>query len=238
MKSYLKYGASAVALLAALSLAQAQERQERGGARQQTESQSGGAKHEGGSQHQGAMGEHGSEGKAAQGQRDERSQRENMQPEYRRSQNQGAQTERHRTVKETPSKEEGEHMQRGEERESKDRDVQKRESNAGAAGKNEELRREGGGSSKRASIHVSGEQKRELHTIVGKDASIHRYRRGDVHFSVNVGSRIPDEIQFIVPPPRFVEIDPDFRNYRLVVLDDEILVVDPDTREIVDVIPI
>jgi hypothetical protein len=53
----------------------------------------------------------------------------------------------------------------------------------------------------------------------------------------NVGARIPEGVEFFAPPPRFVEIDPDFRYYKIVVLDNEILVVDPATREIVDVIP-
>ncbi len=55
--------------------------------------------------------------------------------------------------------------------------------------------------------------------------------------AVRVGERIPDTIEFFAPPPRFVEIDPEFRRYRIVVLDAEILVVDPETRDIVDVIP-
>ena len=53
---------------------------------------------------------------------------------------------------------------------------------------------------------------------------------------MNVGTRIPDTITFYDPPPQFVDIDPEFRRYKIVVLDDEVLVVDPETREIVDVI--
>ena len=52
-----------------------------------------------------------------------------------------------------------------------------------------------------------------------------------------MGARVPDDVEFFAPPPRFVEIDPVFRRYKIIVLDDEILVVDPATREIVDVIP-
>ena len=35
----------------------------------------------------------------------------------------------------------------------------------------------------------------------------------------------------------FTPLLPEFRSYKIVVLDDEILVIDPATREIVDVIP-
>jgi hypothetical protein len=41
---------------------------------------------------------------------------------------------------------------------------------------------------------------------------------------------------FYDPPAQVVEIDPVFQGYKIVVLDDVILVVDPATREIVDVI--
>ena len=58
-----------------------------------------------------------------------------------------------------------------------------------------------------------------------------------MNFAVNIGTRIPASVQFYDPPARFVEIDPEFRGYKIVVLDDEILVIDPVTREIVDVIP-
>ena len=48
--------------------------------------------------------------------------------------------------------------------------------------------------------------------------------------------RIPDTIEFYDPPAQVVQIDPVFQGYKIVVLDDVILVVDPATREIVDVI--
>jgi hypothetical protein len=51
-----------------------------------------------------------------------------------------------------------------------------------------------------------------------------------------LGARIPNTIEFYDPPAQVVQIDPVFRDYKIVVLDDVILVVDPSTREIVDVI--
>ena len=43
-------------------------------------------------------------------------------------------------------------------------------------------------------------------------------------------------IEFYDPPVQVMQIDPVFQGYKIVVLDDVILVVDPATREIVDVI--
>ena len=147
-------------------------------------------------------------------------------------QNQG-----HRTAKNAPSEEQKEQSQQREGERKQGTEPRQRESQAGTAGRSETLGREGAGTSERASIHISGAQRSELHGVIRRDAGIRRYHRGEVHFSTNVGTRIPEEIEFFAPPPRFVEIDPEFRRYRIVVLDDVILVVDPVTRQIVDVIP-
>ena len=68
-----------------------------------------------------------------------------------------------------------------------------------------------------------------------QNRAIHRYHRADVDFPVQVGTRIPSTIEFY-DPAQVLEIDPVFQGYKIVVLDDVILVVDPATREIVDVI--
>ena len=77
-----------------------------------------------------------------------------------------------------------------------------------------------------------------MRTFITSDRGIHVYHRSDIGFGVRTGERIPPRIEIYDAPPRFVEIDPEFRRYKIVALDDVILVVDPATREIVDVIPI
>ena len=72
--------------------------------------------------------------------------------------------------------------------------------------------------------------------ILVRDTAIHRYHRAEVDFPVQVGTRIPGTIEFYDAPAQVVQIDPVFQGYKIVVLDDVILVVDPVTREIVDVI--
>ncbi len=112
-----------------------------------------------------------------------------------------------------------------------------RASNIGGAARSQELGREGSKTgASRANFHIEGAQKTELHETILHDTAIRRYHRGDINFPVRVGTRIPASIEFFTPPARFVEIDPEFRRYKIVVLDDEILVVDPETREIVDII--
>jgi hypothetical protein len=147
-------------------------------------------------------------------------------------------TRGHRTAKNAPSEEQKEQTgQRQGERAPESNQPRQRQSQAGSAGRSEELRREGERGESRANIHITGPKKTELHDVIVHDTGIHRLRRGDVHFSLNVGTRVPDGVIFYDPPARFVDIEPEFRRYKIIVLDDEILVIDPATREIVDVIP-
>ncbi|MFY9640136.1 MAG: hypothetical protein ACLPJW_11035 [Rhodomicrobium sp.] len=51
-------------------------------------------------------------------------------------------------------------------------------------------------SAKQASIHVSDQQKTEIHKAIFSDASIHRYSRSEVNFNIAVGTRIQSSAQF------------------------------------------
>jgi hypothetical protein len=90
----------------------------------------------------------------------------------------------------------------------------------------------------RVNINVTSEQKTRMHDVIVGDSEIRRYHRSDITFAINVGTRIPESAVYYDPPARLVEIVPDVRRYKIIVLDDVILVVDPETREIVDVIQI
>ena len=109
-----------------------------------------------------------------------------------------------------------------------------RETEFDGGGRNEAARRARGERNRFASI--SREQRTRIHGILVHDTAIHRYHRTDVDFPVEVGARIPATFEFYDPPAQLVQIDPAFRGFKIVVLDDVILVVDPETREIVDLI--
>lgn len=94
------------------------------------------------------------------------------------------------------------------------------------------------GKPEKRKISVSAEQKPRFRDAIKRHSNIKRYHRSDVHFSINLGTRVPDSFVFYDAPAEFYEIDADFREYKIIVLDDVILVVDPDTREIVEVISI
>jgi len=269
MRISLKYGVSAVALLAAASLTQAQTNEHQGGERggaaaPHTQTERSG-KEGGAVQHQGsAAGEHERNGTAQRGERSAKSnaQREET-PGAQRSNGKPAQSEKqgraeeHARGKGTQNERQSQNERQaktnpapgsqGNERNGQNAERQggrnaqsergQRESNVGGAARNEELGRESRRSgANRASIHISPAQKTELHDVIVHDTSIHRYRHGEIKFAVNIGTRIPASVEFYDPPARFVEIEPEFRGYKIVVLDGEILVIDPATREIVDVI--
>jgi hypothetical protein len=196
MHIYAKYAASVVALLAAMSLAQAQ------------------------SEHQGAE----KSGGAA----------EHAQPERAKE---GA-TKEHAPA----AKERGKDASTSKEKQPVAREPKTDRAQSEPVTKGKRTAKAGANESEhdatgRANIHISGAQRIKLHDVIGHDTSMHRYHASDFHFAVEVGSRIPDDITFYDAPVQFIDVDPEFRGYKIVVLDDEILVIDPETREIVDVIP-
>ena len=59
----------------------------------------------------------------------------------------------------------------------------------------------------------------------------------NVSFSIAVGTAVPADIQLNVLPPALVEILPEYRDYRFVVVEQEALIIDPNSRAIVAVVP-
>lgn len=58
----------------------------------------------------------------------------------------------------------------------------------------------------------------------------------DVNFNVSVGSTITEEVRLAPLPAEVVRIVPQYRNYQYVVVRDEIVIVEPRTKKIVEVI--
>ena len=58
-----------------------------------------------------------------------------------------------------------------------------------------------------------------------------------MNFSINVGTRLPRSVRLAPLPAAVFSIVPQYRSYRYFVANDEICIVEPDSYEIVDVIP-
>ena len=59
----------------------------------------------------------------------------------------------------------------------------------------------------------------------------------NVSFSIAVGTTVPADVQVHVLPPALVEIVPQYRGFSFVVVEQEALIIDPNTRAIVAVMP-
>jgi hypothetical protein len=61
----------------------------------------------------------------------------------------------------------------------------------------------------------------------------------DLHVSVNVGTRIPHSVHLYPVPDQVISIVPEYRGYEYILLDDDrVAIIDPDTFEVVDIIEI
>jgi hypothetical protein len=84
------------------------------------------------------------------------------------------------------------------------------------------------------SVQLSSEQREKIHAIL----SDHKAERiAHVDFTVNVGARVPRTVRLYPLPIDIVEITPEYRGYDYVLVGDEILIIDPNTLEIVAVLP-
>src|SRR5262249_57557417 len=59
----------------------------------------------------------------------------------------------------------------------------------------------------------------------------------NVSFSIAVGTAIPADVQLHALPPALVEILPEYRDYSFIVVEQEALIIDPNARTIIAVIP-
>jgi hypothetical protein len=83
------------------------------------------------------------------------------------------------------------------------------------------------------STTLSSDQRTHLHeTIAG--GGVHRVDHVD--FSLSVGVRVPDTVTFYDIPETIVDIVPEYRGFRYIVVGDELVIIDPDTLEIVAVL--
>src|SRR5262249_6246995 len=89
-------------------------------------------------------------------------------------------------------------------------------------------------SSTAKSVQLSSEQRTQVRSMVIS----HREARVDhVDFSVSIGTRVPRSVHVVVLPPDVVRIVPQFRGFKYFIVREEIVIIDPDTLEIVAVLP-
>jgi hypothetical protein len=86
------------------------------------------------------------------------------------------------------------------------------------------------------SVQLSEDQRSRIKTVIGRGSGA-RLSRSDVNFSLSVGTRVPRSVHFVTLPSEIVQIVPQYRGFDYFLVEDEIVIIDPRTLEIVAVIP-
>jgi hypothetical protein len=85
-----------------------------------------------------------------------------------------------------------------------------------------------------ANAKLSTEQRTKITSVIRNE---HVKSVDHVNFSVSVGTRVPREgVTFTTLPTEVVTIYPEWRGYKYIVVHDEIVIIDPNSYEIVEVI--
>ena len=86
-----------------------------------------------------------------------------------------------------------------------------------------------------SSVNLTTEQRTRIRQVIVREGNAPRV--SNVNFSVSVGTRVPSSLRLVRVPSTIVEIHPAWRGYEYFIVDEEIVIVDPNTLEIVAVIP-
>ena len=92
------------------------------------------------------------------------------------------------------------------------------------------------GGARGGSVQLSEDQRSQIKTVIGRGSGP-RLSRSNVNFSISVGTRVPRSVHFVTLPGEIVRIVPQYRGFDYFLVEDEIVIVDPRTLEIVAVIP-
>jgi hypothetical protein len=85
------------------------------------------------------------------------------------------------------------------------------------------------------STTLSSDQTTRLHEIIA-GGNLQRVNHAD--FALSVGTRVPNTVTLYAVPATIVDILPQYRGFEYVVVRDELVIVDPETLEVVAVLPI
>jgi hypothetical protein len=91
------------------------------------------------------------------------------------------------------------------------------------------------GGGRGGSVQLSEDQRSQIKTIIGRERGPRLGR--NANFDVRVGTRVPRSVHYAVLPQDIVRIVPQYRGFDYFLVEDEIVIVDPHTLEIVAIIP-
>jgi hypothetical protein len=121
------------------------------------------------------------------------------------------------------------------ERMGQDQDRGKQDQDRGKAVPGQAQHNGAAGRSGGAAVQLSQDQRTKIKDVVVHDRNVARVN--NANFSVSVGARVPKDIHVSVLPPEVVTIVPEYRGFEYVLVGDQLLIIDPDTMEIVAILP-
>jgi len=84
-------------------------------------------------------------------------------------------------------------------------------------------------------VNLNAQQRTRIHSAVFADRSVTRLSRAN--FDVRVNAVLPHRVHLSPVPADVVRIHPRFRRDRVVIIEDEVVIVDPVTFRIIAVLP-
>jgi Protein of unknown function (DUF1236) len=79
---------------------------------------------------------------------------------------------------------------------------------------------------------LSSEQRTKITTIIKKE----KVEPTRLNISVHVGARVPASVHYYPLPTAVVEVYPEWRGYNYILVGDQIVIIDPDTCEVVAIL--
>jgi hypothetical protein len=117
-------------------------------------------------------------------------------------------------------------------------DNDKANDRAGANGNQDRMGQQNGAAGRAsggANVQLSQDQRTKIKDVVvgGRNVA----RADNVNFNIRVGVAVPRAVHVAVLPPEVVTIVPEYRGFEYVVVGDQLLIIDPNTLEIVAILP-
>src|SRR5947207_3482835 len=108
----------------------------------------------------------------------------------------------------------------------------------GAQGQSQPTTAQGSQSSTQASapVNLTPDQKTQIRTSVLQSSSAPKVSRSSINFNISVGTVVPRSIHFVTVPETLVRIHPAWRGYSYFIVDDEIIIVDARTLQIIAIL--
>ena len=91
-----------------------------------------------------------------------------------------------------------------------------------------------GAAGTRAAVNLSTEQKTKVRTVIREKVKAQPLT--NVNFSVSVGTRVPRDVRYYPVPAEIVSIYPAWSGYHFILVNDQIVIIEPSSFEIVAVI--